>query len=130
MALLAHVTSDYSESFESEKRPGNAWGQLCYIWVDLLGCILDSDDNAHKFFGYRQRELKGRHISSLIPSLAETSLVEGNRINPRLAYRSRCAVPFQIVDHDGHRSLCDLFINRVRLASGPALSLICVPLQH
>lgn len=130
MAVVAHVTSNYSESVGSEKRPGTAWGQLCYIWVDLLGCILDSDDNAHKFFGYHPRELKGRHISSLIPSLTETNLVDSNGINPRLAYRSRCAVPFQIVDHDGHRSLCDLFINRVKLASGPALSLICVPLQH
>ena len=130
MAVVAHVTSNYSDSVGSDKRSGNAWDQLCYIWVDLLGCILDSDDNAHKFFGYRQRELKGRHISSLIPSLAETNLVDSNGINPRLAYRSRCAVPFQIVDHDGHRSLCDLFINRVKLASGPALSLICVPLQH
>ncbi len=130
MDVLTQVTSNYSESVRSEKRPGSAWGQLCYIWVDLLGCILDSDDNARELFGYRQRELKGRHISRLIPSLAETNLVVGNGINPRLAYRSRCAVPFQIVDHDGHRSLCDLFINRVKLASGPALSLICVPLQH
>jgi PAS domain S-box-containing protein len=130
MAFVAYRASDYSEAFESEKEPGSACGQLCYIWVDLLGCILDSDDNAHRFFGYRQREMKGRHISSLIPSLAETQLVEGNCINPRLAYRSRCAVPFQIVDHDGRRTLCDLFINRVRLASGPALALICVPLQH
>lgn len=130
MVILAHVSSDYSELLESEKRPGNAGSQPRYIWVDLLGCVLDSDDNAHKLFGYCQRELKGRHISSLIPCLVETNLVDGNRINPQLAYRSRCAVPFQIVNHDGCRSLCDLFINRVILASGPALSLICVPLYH
>jgi len=142
MAYVSHKTSAHSALFESEKgltsengmesekRPGCSWGQPCYIWVDLTGHILDSDDNTFSCFGYRPKDLKGQPIALLIPSLDETALIEEQRINPRLAYRSRCGIPFEIVDQEGHRSPCSLFFNRVRLPSGAALSLICVPLQH
>ncbi|HQS03483.1 MAG TPA: PAS domain-containing protein [Halothiobacillus sp.] len=128
MTITADLIRDFPSALKQQTPSSPEERQLCYIWVDTTGQILDCDDNTQKVFGYRHRDLKSRHISNLIPSLTGTGLMEGDGINPRLAYRSRCAVPFQMVDHDGHKALCNLFINRVTLASGLALALICVPL--
>jgi len=104
--------------------------QPCRVWIDEQGHILDCCANTQIIFGYEREALKGRHIAVFIPSLGHTSLMDGGTVNPRLAYRCRCAVPFQVVDYDGRKSRCHLFMNRVTLPSGPALALICVPLLN
>lgn len=108
--------------------PPDEQRQPCRVWVDEQGLILDCCANTQLIFGYGNDVLKERHIGVLIPSLGQVSLLDGGAVNPRLAYRCRCAVPFQVIDSEGRKSRCHLFMNRVTLSAEPALALICVPL--
>jgi hypothetical protein len=49
----------------------------------------------------------------LLPQLEDTELVQENRINSRLAFLCRCAIPFQARRRDGKSFTSELFINRL-----------------
>jgi len=102
----------------------------CRIWVNKDGQILDCCEHTQETFGYPYADLKSRHISTLIPSLANIKLIDKDIINPQLSYRCHCGIiPFKMVHLGGREGLFNLFINRVTLPSGPALGLICAPLS-
>lgn len=113
-----------------QKASMNVKPKQCRIWVNKNGQILDCCENSQNIFGYSNSDLKSRHISTLIPSLGETKLIEKDVINPQLAYRCHCGIiPFKTIGFHGRQGLCDLFINRVVLPSGLALAIICLPLS-
>lgn len=86
---------------------------LAKITLDDQGIILNCCSTCEKVFGYRRDELKGRHVSALLPSLQDTELVLEERINSRLAFLCRCATPFQARRRDGRCFNSELFINRL-----------------
>lgn len=86
---------------------------LAKITLNDQGVILDCCSTCENAFGYRQDELKGRHVSALLPSLQDTELVLEDRINSRLAFLCRCATPFQARRRDGRCFNSELFINRL-----------------
>lgn len=102
--------------------PDQEEGLPSVLWVDAQGRILDCCEHAQAMFGYRREELKGRHVSLLLPGLADTELMRAGDINPRLGFRCRCATPFRAVRRDGGERGCTLFVNLVALPAGLALA--------
>jgi PAS domain S-box-containing protein len=76
---------------------------------DIQTCCLTGE----RLFGYRQAELEGRHVSTLLPGLKDVELVLEDRINARLAFLCHCAIPFQARRRDGTVFPGELFINRL-----------------
>lgn len=86
---------------------------LASITVDDSGVILRCSEGCEAVFGYPQHELTGRHVSTLIPHLRKTELVLEDRVNSKLAFLCRCAMPFEAQHRDGKSFSCELFINRL-----------------
>ena len=86
---------------------------LATLILDDLGVILDCSRACEPVFGYLQEALVGRHISVLLPQLANTDLVQEGRINSRLAFLCHCAFAFQARRRDGESFAGELFINRL-----------------
>jgi PAS domain S-box-containing protein len=87
-------------------------GDLAMLALDDKGVILNCSQACEQLFGYRQDELGGRHVSTLLPHLEDTELVLEDRINSRLAFLCRCA-SFQARRRDGDFFTSELFINRL-----------------
>jgi PAS domain S-box-containing protein len=86
---------------------------LAVLTLDDLGMIRDCSQACEKVFGYLPDELVGRHVSTLLPQLPETELVQEDRINSRLAHLCHCAIAFQARHRDGQCFPSELFINRL-----------------
>lgn len=97
------------------------------LWVDREGCIVDCCDHAEAMFGYRAGQLHGRHVTALLPDLAEVDLLRNGTINPELAFRCRCAAPFRAAQRDGSERPCSLFVSQAVLPDGPAVRLVVRP---
>lgn len=98
----------------------------CRFWLDAYGCILDCCEHAPDAFGYTRRELLRLHVSSLLPALARVPLLQRGAVNPRLAFKCRCA-RFSAVRRDGSARDCILFVNALDSPQDAALTLIVVP---
>jgi len=83
------------------------------LTLDDHGVIHRCSRTCEQMFGYPQDELAGRHVSTLLPQLPDTELVQEDRINSRLAHLCHCAVAFQARRRDGQCFACELFINRL-----------------
>lgn len=86
---------------------------LAILALNDMGDIQTCCQIGEQLFGYRQEELAGHHVSTLLPSLKDTELVTEGRINSRLAFLCHCAIPFQARRRDGTLFLGELFINRL-----------------
>lgn len=86
---------------------------LAILALNYKGEIQTCCQTGEQLFGYRQEELGGRHVSTLLPGLKDTELVVEDRINSRLAFLCHCAIPFQARHRDGSLFLGELFINRL-----------------
>lgn len=86
---------------------------LAVLTLDDLGVIRECSLACEQVFGYQPHELAGCHVSTLLPQLPDTELVQEDRINPRLAHLCHCAVAFQARRRDGQCFASELFINRL-----------------
>lgn len=86
---------------------------LAVLTLDDLGVIRDSSRACEQVFGYLPDELAGRHVSTLLPQLQDTELVQEGRINSRLAHLCHCAIAFQARRRDGRYFASELFINHL-----------------
>lgn len=87
--------------------------ELAMLALDDRGVIMECGQACEQVFGYAQGELAGRHVSTLLPQLENTELIQEDRINSRLAFLCRCAMPFQARHRDGQCFPSELFINRL-----------------
>ena len=87
--------------------------ELAMLALDDGGVIQDCSQTCEQVFGYRQDELTGRHVSTLLPQLKDTELVLDDRVNSRLAFLCHCAIPFQARRRDGNSFTSEIFINRL-----------------
>lgn len=86
---------------------------LVVLTLDDQGVIRDCNRACEQVFGYPPNELSGCHVSTLLPQLPDTELVEEGRINSRLAHLCHCAFAFQARRRDGQVFSSELFINRL-----------------
>ncbi|MGA7179327.1 MAG: hypothetical protein WBX11_07080 [Thiobacillaceae bacterium] len=95
----------------------------CTLWIDDHGFIRDSNGPSDGLLGYGLDELKGQHISLLLPDLEHAELLTQNRINPILLYRCRCSIPFRGVDKKGIEQRYIVYMNLLSNHSGQSLSM-------
>lgn len=86
---------------------------LAIFTLDDQGVIIACSKTCEHLFDYPPDALVGSHISTLLPQLPSTELVQDDRINPRLAHLCHCAIVFQARRRDGRCFASELFINRL-----------------
>jgi hypothetical protein len=87
--------------------------------------IRDCNSSCEALLGYRRRELAWRHVSMLLPKLAQVDLIQNGEPNPHLRFLCRIGQRFQVVPRDREQFAGDLFLNR--LDGRDRLSLIIRP---
>lgn len=97
----------------SSNRHARAMNDLAVIALDDLGVIHNCNEICESMFGYRQDELPGRHVSTLLPQLQDTEVVQGERVNSHLAFLCHSGIPFKARRRDGGQFTIELFINRL-----------------
>ncbi len=91
---------------------GTSYGKMELV-LNELGMICDWNSQFRDWLGYRRSDLVFRHISVLLPKLAEIKLMCGKQINPRLRFLFRIGHRFQLVDFGGKYFEGTLFINEM-----------------
>jgi PAS domain S-box-containing protein len=95
------------------------------LWVDDQGQILDCSGPIEEIFGYWKNELKGEHISMLLPDLAHTELLElDDGDGPRVAAQSHDAIAFEGVKPEGDENAYSVFLQLISAKAGRELSVI------
>lgn len=86
---------------------------VAVLMLNDKGMIRECNQVAGKLFGYQPSQLVWRHISMLLPQLAETVLMQGEQVNPRLRFLSRIGHRFEIAGSDSRTSSSRLFFHTV-----------------
>jgi PAS domain S-box-containing protein len=97
---------------------------LAVLTLDDRGMISDCNRACEALFRYRRSELVWRHVSMLIPQLAELDLMQSGQPNPRLRFLNRIGRNFQAVTQDGSIFASELFLNLIHNNGHYRLSLI------
>lgn len=92
--------------------------------VDEGGRVLDCSPSVVRVFGYRDAELRGRHVSVLLPRLEQTPLMLDGAVNARLAFLCHCGALFRGSGHDGAAFACEMSLNRLGNAGSSAVRII------
>lgn len=112
-ASSLQVKNPLTNTHASSGVPNAGTIDLAVLTLDDLGVIRDCSQACEQVFGYLPEELAGRHVSTLLPQLPDTELVQEGRINSRLAHLCHCAFAFQARHRDGQCFASELFINRL-----------------
>ena len=95
------------------------------LWVDEQGQILDCSGPIEEIFGYWKGDLKGQHISMLLPDLAHTELMELDVDGmPRVTLQSHDAIALDGVKPEGDASASTVFLQLFSTKPGRDLRVI------
>jgi len=97
---------------------------MAALTLDERGMICDCDPAAEALFKCRRSELVWRHVSLLLPQLAEFELMPNGQANPRLRFLCHIGQRFQAVAQDGEHFASELFLNLLDNIERGRLSLI------
>jgi PAS domain-containing protein len=100
------------------------------LTVDGLGRISNCNSSGETLFEYRECDLVSRHVSVLLPQLAELELLPKGEINPQLRFLSRIGCPFRAVSQRGELFPTRIFLNILDRAGDGQLSLIIRPIRE
>lgn len=84
------------------------------LTIDERGVIRDCDYGVEALFGYRRSEVVWRHVSMLLPQLADVELVQAGEPNSNLRFLCHIGSHFQALHRDGDQLACDIFLNDLR----------------
>lgn len=112
------------ENRTNRKHPVTEKSSPATLALDERGFIHHCNGPTERMFGFSCSELKGRHISALFPQLADTELVCGEHVNPRLKFLCHCGTPFRGIRRDGETVLTELYLNKLGSVAGPSLVVI------
>ncbi len=98
--------------------------------LDDCGMVCDCNRAGEALFKYRRSELVWRHVSILLPQLAEMELMKNGQPNQHLRYLCRIGRHFQAVTQDGERFVSELFLNLLDNMEHGRLSLIVRPAEE
>lgn len=99
------------------------------LTLDDTGMIRDCNRAGEALFKYRRSELVWRHVSILLPQLADMKLMQDGQPNPRLRFLCRVGRRFQAVTHDMEHFASELFFNVLEKAGRKQLLLIVRPAE-
>lgn len=97
------------------------------LTVDARGMIRYCNRAGESLFKYRRSELAWRHVSLLLPELADVDLLENGEVNSRLRFLYHIGRPFRALTQQGERFDGELFLNVLDSSGGGRLSLIVRP---
>lgn len=101
--------------------------EMAVLTLDEQGMIHDCNRDSEALFKYPRNELVRRHVSMLLPQLAEWELMQGGQPNPRLRFLCRSGHHYQAVTKNGWHFPSNLFFNRLDGAGQGGMSLIVRP---
>lgn len=99
------------------------------LTLDERGMICDCDKASQQLFGYRRSDMVWRHVSLVLPELAEIEIMPGGHPNPRLRFLSHIGRRFQAVDHNGESFACEIFLVDLENPGRRQLQLILRPVD-
>ena len=123
MAILLKTSSletPLARSSEAEEEPA-------VLTVDVNGLIRNCNKAAGKLMGCASSRLVWQHVSSVLPLLSETALMQNGHINPRLRFLSRIGHHFQLAMPSGRNESGQIFFNDLESAGRHIVRLIIYP---
>lgn len=94
------------------------------------GVIRDCNQAATQLLNCNASQLNWQHISTILPELSETKLMQGASINPQLRFLSHIGHGFEVVAFNGVHIACALFFNEVESFGRHCLRLIIRPISQ
>jgi len=104
-------------------------GNVAALILNDKGMIRDCNESAGKLLGCLPSQLVWQHISKFLPQLAETELMQGEQINPRLRFLSRLGHHFQVARIGNTGFASELFFHCVENSGRRHLRLILCPAE-
>ncbi len=92
------------------------------------GTICECNKAAGELLDCAPSKLTWRHISTFLPQLAETALMQGEKINPNLRFLSHIGYSFEMIGFSGAHFACAVFFNEVESFGRHCLRLIIRPI--
>ena len=132
--MLANIAHPTATSAATAGTSGNITAgdgeNLAVLTLDDRGMVCDCNRGGEALFKCRRSELVWRHISMLLPQLAELALVQNGQINSRLRFLCRIGRHFQAITQDGESFASELFLNLLDNSGHSRLTLIVRPAQE
>lgn len=100
---------------------------MAVLIVNDHGVIRECNQACEKLFGCLSSDLLWKHISALLPQLADIALMRGRQINPRLHFLTHIGHRFEVIGLGGIHFASRLFINQVENMGRHSLRLIVCP---
>ncbi|MDP1522805.1 MAG: hypothetical protein Q8M10_06570 [Methylotenera sp.] len=94
------------------------------------GTIRECNKAAAELLDCAPGNLTWQHISTVLPQLAETSLMEGKSVNPNLRFLSHIGYSFEMISLSGVHFFCAIFFNEVENFGRHCLRLIIRPIEQ
>ncbi|MGO9443284.1 MAG: PAS domain-containing protein [Thiobacillaceae bacterium] len=94
------------------------------LWVSEEGYILDCCAHTQEVFGFWRDDLRGQHVSMLLPDLKHTTLLDDAGIHPKLRLHCRRGTAFRGVNRDGIGCAYALTVQLISTSVGRGLMLI------
>jgi hypothetical protein len=94
------------------------------------GTIRECNQAAAELLDCAPSKITWLHISTIMPQLGETTLMQGERINPNLRFLSHIGYGFEVIGLSGVHFACALFFNEVENFGRHCLRLIIRPIAQ
>lgn len=104
-------------------------GSVAMLMLNDKGMIRDCNEAAGRLFGCQPSQLVWQHISMLLPQLAETVLMQGEQINPRLRFLSRIGHRFEVATSGSAGFASELFFHSVESSGRHLLRVLIRPAE-
>lgn len=103
---------------------------MAVLTLDDRGMVYSCNRAGEALFKYRLRELVCRHISILLPRLADLELMQNGQPNPRLRFLCHIGVQFRATTQNGGSFASELFFNCLDGKGNARSSLIVRPVKE
>ncbi|TCJ12975.1 PAS domain S-box protein [Parasulfuritortus cantonensis] len=94
------------------------------VTLDARGVILDCDAPCERLFGYVRDQIIGRHLSMLLPELANIDLFQNGHLNDKLHFFCHIGRRFLVLHRDGARLAGRLFLTMIGSDDAPGLRVV------
>lgn len=91
------------------------------------GIIFECNDAAGDLLDCKPSKLTWQHIYTILPQLADMSLMQGDQLNPHLRFLSRLGYTFETVGMTGAHFVSTVFFNEIETLGRHFLRIILRP---
>lgn len=92
--------------------------------LDAQGVIQECDESFARRFGYAASQVPGRHLSELLPELADVELLPDGHLNERLHFFCHIGKRFRALRRDGIQFAIRLFLTMIGSDDAPRLRML------